>query len=219
MGLRWKRGTCIGTEFRGEILQATTMRDDVANILDCMDVKACEKGSEGGGEDPKATKDSRGGIEECACRSEDYNMCFEGSSMKMGGGGEQRVGWEGRKGRMRRKGGCIIDVPACGQEVMDEGKVLLAFCCESVDIEGLNSVADLDNAEGVMALKASKARRRQKVIRVEWELLVCCVGQAVDDEHVGAEEGTVGIGDFREDPLGNAGGVGTRWEGRRAADV
>ena len=85
------------------------MRDDVANILDCMDVKACEKGSEGGGEDPKATKDSRGGIEECACRSEDYNMCFEGSSMKMGGGGEQRVGWEGRKGI----GGCS-EARECG---------------------------------------------------------------------------------------------------------
>jgi len=79
------------------------MRDDVANILDCMDVKACEKGSEGGGEDPKATKDSRGGIEECACRSEDYNMCFEGSSMKMGGGGEQRGG--GEEGEDEEEGG------------------------------------------------------------------------------------------------------------------
>jgi hypothetical protein len=44
--------------------------------------------------------------------------------MKEGGCGEQGIqgmSWEGGKRRVRREGGCIINVPACGQEVVDKG--------------------------------------------------------------------------------------------------
>jgi hypothetical protein len=44
-------------------------------------------------------------------------------------------------------------------------------------------------------------------------------GEAMDNEHVRAEEGTFSIRDSRKDPLGNASCMGTWGKGARATDV
>jgi hypothetical protein len=43
MGIRRERGTSAGMEVGGEVFEASSMRDDVTNVLHRMDVKAVQE--------------------------------------------------------------------------------------------------------------------------------------------------------------------------------
>jgi hypothetical protein len=105
--------------------------------------------------------------------------------------------------------------------VVDESKVLLTFVGEGVDIPGVGRVAQLNNAEGMVTLDSSKASSGRctgwVVIRVVSD--VVGISEALDNEHVRTEAGSISIRDIREDPFGNAGGVGTCGKGIGTADI
>ena len=108
---------------------------------------------------------------------------------------------------MEREGWGIINSPSCSKEMVDEGQVLLAFAGEGVYVEGFYAVAKFYKAEGGVTLDLSEASgcclRCGMVI---WVILqVICKGEAMDNEHVRAEEGTFSIRDGRKDPFGECG--------------
>ena len=99
--------------------------------------------------------------------------------------------------------------------------MLLAFVSEGVCVEGFNGVAKFNDAYGIEALDLSEASGCcLRCGMVFWVILqVIGIGEAIDNEHVRAEEGTFSIRDSRKDPLGNACCMGTWGKGARATDV
>ena len=99
--------------------------------------------------------------------------------------------------------------------------MLLAFASEGVCVEGFNGVAKFNDAYRIKALDLREARgcclRCGMVIWVILQVIV--IGEAMDSEHVRAEEGTFCIRDGWKDPLGNAGCMSTWGKGARATDV
>ena len=82
--------------------------------------------------------------------------------------------------------------------------MLLAFVSEGVCVEGFNGVAKFNDAYGIEALDLSEASGCcLRCGMVFWVILqVIGIGEAMDNEHVRAEEGTFSIRDSRKDPLG-----------------
>ena len=69
----------------------------------------------------------------------------------------------------------------------------------------------------MVALDGSKASWGEQV---GWGVsLVGSICEALDDEHIGAEQCTICVREVGEDPFGDACGMGTRWKSRRAADI
>ena len=90
---------------------------------------------------------------------------------------------------------------------MDECEVLLAFGCEGVNVAGFYGITKFDKADGVMALYGFEASWCEEGGRRV--LLIGCICETVDDEHIGPETVAVCIGSVRKNPLRNPCGVYT----------